>query len=236
MQTTKKINNMIVVTMFLLVGVTTDAFAQSRRSQTIDTNLCSNDAPITSVKLATAPTKYIKTQDARSLTAMHNSGRGVTLGLAGGPISITINGQFQTRSINDKACVELKKLEVLFWAKPEVLIASNFKKGSCEYREVLGHEQKHIRVLRNFVREQAPLLKKEVKKIVSSSRTQYKVKEQNVEKAQKEIEKQIFSRLEAHQNKIMPILQSRQTAIDSPEEYARVAAKCKNWGKKLSGR
>jgi len=211
-----------------------NADAQTRRFENAISKLCSNEAPKVTVKLATAPTKYIKTQNAQSLTAMHNTGRGVTLGLAGGPISITTQGQFQVTSQDEKACVELKTLEVLFWAKPQVMIASNFQKGSCEYREVLAHEQKHIRTLRRFVQKQAPELRKEVHKIVKSSRTQYKVKENKISSAQKEIEQQIFTRLTAFQNKIMPILQNQQTAIDSPEEYARVAAKCENWGKKLS--
>lgn len=197
-------------------------------------SLCTNESPQIIVKLATAPTKYIKTQNAQDLTSVHNTGRGVTLGLAGGPISITVKGQFQSTTLKGNACVELKKLEVLFWAKPQIHIASNFKKGSCEYREVLGHEQKHIRTLRSFVKAEAPKLKREVRKIVKATRTQYKVKEHGVTTAQKNIEKQIFKRLESYQNRIMPILEIRQKAIDSPAEYKRVAAKCNNWGRKLA--
>lgn len=216
-----------------------DANAGDRRGRSSTgrgSALCSNESPKIIVKLATAPTKYIKTRDARDLTSVHNTGRGITLGLAGGPISITVKGQFQSTSLKGNACVELKKLEVLFWAKPQVHIASNFKKGSCEYREVLGHEQKHIRTLRRFVRDEAPKLKREVRKIVKSTRTQYKVKEHAVSSAQKKIEEQMFKRLESYQNRIMPILAMRQKAIDSPAEYKRVAARCDNWGRKLASK
>lgn len=220
--------------MILVCAFVTDADAQNTRTRVGNSNLCSNEAPQVIVKLATAPTKYIKTQSARDLTGIHNTGRGITLGLAGGPISITIKGQFQSTSLKGNACVELKKLEVLFWAKPQVMIASNFKKGSCEYREVLGHEQKHIRALRKFVREEAPKLKKEVRRIVKASRTQYKVKERSVPQAQKNIEQQLYKRIQAYQNRIMPILENRQKAIDSPAEYKRVADSCKNWNRKLA--
>ena len=222
------------LTLCVLFAFPQSSNAQTRRFENTAFNLCTNDEPRVVVKLATAPTKYIKTQNAQSLTAMHNTGQGVTLGLAGGPISITTKGQFQVTSQSGKACVELKNLEVLFWAKPQILIASNFQKGSCEYREVLAHEQKHIRTLRQFVKQQAPELKKEVRQIVKTSRVRYKVQENKISSAQKQIEQQIYSRLVAFQDKIMPILESRQKAIDTPEEYARVASKCDNWGKKLS--
>ena len=232
-------NRLPLIMMTLLLSLTTaihDANARESRTasgRSAASNLCSDESPQIIVKLATAPTKYIKTRNAYDLTSMHNTGGGVTLGLAGGPISITVRGQFQSTSLKNNACVELKKLEVLFWAKPEVHIANNFKKGSCEYREVLGHEQKHIRTLRQFVKQQAPKLKREVRKIVKSTRTQYKVKDTQASTAQKKIEKQIFKRLEAYQNRIMPVLQARQKAIDTPEEYRRVAARCDNWGRKL---
>ena len=213
-----------------------DAEAQTRRETRFSSSfLCSGEAPRVVVKLATAKTKYIKSNDVFDLTSMHNKGGGVTLGLAGGPIDITSEYEFRMRTLNGKACVELYRLQVLFWAKPEVHIASNFKKGTCEYREVLGHEQKHIRTLRKFVREFAPKLKKEAPKIVKSSRTQHTVKEADVEKAQQEIVEGISNRLRIYQNKIMPILRSRQMAIDTPEEYRRVADQCDNWGKRIAG-
>ncbi|MGB0719395.1 MAG: hypothetical protein ACPGRX_02920, partial [Bdellovibrionales bacterium] len=196
--------------------------------------LCTTEDTKTTVKLATSKTRYVKSQNAFTLTALHNSGGGITLGLAGGPIDITIKGRYGIRSRNGRACVHLENLDVLFWAKPVVLIASNFKKGSCEYREVLGHEQKHIRALRNFVRKHAPELKKEVAKIIKTTKTRAVVSENSIDTAQKSIEDPIIQRLAAYQNKIMPILRATQQGIDSPQEYARVAAKCENWGKKLA--
>jgi hypothetical protein len=213
-----------------------DADAQTRRETRFSkSQLCSGDDPRVTVRLATAKTKYIKSNDVFDLTSMHNTGSGITLGLAGGPIDITAQYEFRMATLNGKTCVQLNKLEVLFWAKPEVHIASNFKKGTCEYREVLGHEQKHIRTLRKFVREYAPKLKKEVPKIVDTSPTRRTVKERDIEKAQDDIMKNISARLFAYQKKIMPVLRSRQEAIDTPEEYRRVADRCDNWGRRIAG-
>ncbi len=212
-----------------------DASAQSRRfGQGYGGSLCDDEDTRVRVKLATAKTRYEKNQDALTLTGVHNTGRGTTLGLAGGPIDITIRTEYTARSRKGKACVHLSGLEVLFWAKPMVMIASNFEEGSCEYREVLAHEQKHIRALRYFVREYAPKLKSEVKDIMDTSKTRMVVSENNVEKAQTNMQDAIIARLRSYQNGIMPILQERQQAIDSPEEYERVSKQCDNWGKKLA--
>lgn len=218
-----------------MAALSPDAAAQTQRgARGAVGSLCSSDDPQISVKLATSPTKYIKTQDAYTLTALHNTGSGVTLGLAGGPIDITVQGIFSISSRGGKSCVELEKLNVLFWAKPMVLIANNFQKGSCEYRQVLGHEQKHIRALRKFVRKHAPELQREVKNIIKTTRTKTVVKDAQVEMAQKDLQEPIIKRLAIFQNEILPVLRATQKEIDNPEEYQRVADSCKNWGKKLA--
>jgi len=221
-----------------MLAISNDAFAQRERthSRGSGTNLCSTEEPKVIFKLKTAKTKYYKNYSARTINDVHNhDGGGTILGLAGGPIEIAMQGEYEIRTRNNKSCVQLSKIEVVFWAKPVVVIASNFEKGSCEYREVLAHEQKHIRTTRKFIREFAPKMRKEVRKIIDTSRLHTVVSAEKIDQAQDKIQAPIVKRIFAYQDKIMPILRSRQEAIDTPEEYARVAAQCDNWGKKLSG-
>jgi len=222
-----------LVCCFILLIFIDASHAQTRRNLTqAGGGLCSDEAPRVQVKLATAKTRYEKDLDATTLTQLHGSGgSGTTLGLAGGPIEITSESLFETRTRNGKSCVQLTEFQVLFWAKPVVLIASNFPRESCEYRAILAHEQDHIRILRKFVREFAPKLKRQVKDIVETSRTHVITAENNQESGQDQIQKSIINRLESYQNEIMPILKSRQAAIDTPEEYAHVQAQCDNWGR-----
>ncbi|MFK7838729.1 MAG: hypothetical protein AB8B83_00220 [Bdellovibrionales bacterium] len=213
-----------------------DANAQrDRHSRGGSYNLCSDEEPKVRVKLATSKTRYYKNYSARTINQIHNAPSGGTiLGLAGGPLVIETRGQFSIRSQDNKACVQLKDVEVLFWAKPVVVIASNFKKGTCEYREVFAHEQKHIRTTRKFIREFAPKLRKEVKEIIKTSRLKIVTRSDNIDDAQAELGDPILARIKQFENSIMPILRSRQMAIDTPEEYARVNAQCDNWGEALA--
>lgn len=232
----KKLSFFALCLLMALTCMSSEGFAQRDRvSRGSGADLCSSEDTKVVVKLATAKTKYYKNYNARTINAIHNSSSGGTiLGLAGGPIEITTRAQYNIRTRNGKSCVHLDGIEVLFWAKPVIVIASNFKEGSCEYREVFAHEQRHVRTTRKFLRQFAPKLRKEVREIIKTTRTHAVVSQSKVDKAQESIQRPIETRLAAFQNKIFPILRSRQAEIDTPEEYARVAAQCDNWGKKLA--
>jgi len=226
---------MLFIIMLTMLPVNSAYAQRDRVSRGGGATLCSDEEPKVIVKLATSPTKYYKNYDARSINAIHNAkGGGTILGLAGGPLEIETRGQFSIRTLNGKACVQIKNIEVMLWTKPAIIIASNFKKGTCEYREVFAHEQRHIRTTRKFVREYAPKLRSEVKEIIRTSRHHIIARQDRIEDAQEELQKPILGRISQFQNKIMPVLQSRQAAIDTPEEYKKVSDKCEDWGKRLA--
>ena len=234
----KNVFTLFVIAILLNTLPTTSAHAQRDRVSRGSgaATLCSDEEPKVVVKLATSKTRYYKNHSAQTINSIHNSGgAGTILGLAGGPIEITTRGQFAIRTLKGKACVQIKNIEVLFWAKPVIVIASNFPKGSCEYNAVFAHEQDHVRKTRRFLREYAPELRREAREIIETSRQRLVVTENRIEDAQKKLQEPIISRLALFQNKIMPILQSRQAEIDSPEEYKKVSDKCDNWGKRLIG-
>lgn len=41
----------------------------------------------------------------------------------------------------------------------------------------------------------------------------------------------INSGIQAFNDSIIPVLEARQAKVDSPSEYARVEAQCKNWAR-----
>jgi hypothetical protein len=217
----------MVVTAIMMVFVPREAAAM---------RFCQFEKPRVIVKMATTKTRYIRDQSARDLTEMHTGRSGNNIGgLGGGEIGYKIATKYNIMSQGGKYCVGLEAVKVTFYGKPEVHIASNFKRGSCEYTAVLGHEQIHIRTMRKFMREYAPKFKKEVARIAKSSRRHIgPIREDQVEGAQEELQNQYARQLSAYLGKVLPILGSRQKKVDSPEEYARVFKKCKNWDRKFS--
>lgn len=195
---------------------------------------CEYSKPSLSVKISTTGTKYIRTKSAQDLTQIH-SGSGQTVGgLGGGEIGLRANSQFEISSLGDSACVKLRRIEVTFYAKPEIHIASNFGRNSCEYGAVLAHEQGHIRILRKFVREYSPKVRQEMRNITRRLDTAVgPIKTSQIKTAQSKLQSEFLAQLERYNDKILPVLSNRQQAHDTPEEYARVSAKCRKWEEKL---
>ena len=196
---------------------------------------CAFEQPKLIVKMAKKPTYYIRSKSARDLTEMHlgrESGNSRILGLGGGELWYKLEMKHESMSRGGRACTGIKAVKVTFYGIPQVHIASNFKRGTCEYRAVLEHEQKHIRTMLRFMREYAPKFKKQAKRIRNSTRYQIgPIPEYKIEDAQQELYNLYDQQLTNYMVSIYPVLRSRQQAVDTPEEYARVHAKCKNWGK-----
>ncbi len=198
---------------------------------------CEKTTPKYSFKTATARTEYIRTKSASSLTEMHGSSPESTVGgLGGGETGFKLETEFSYIADGPAACVNLTKVNLTFYAKPTIHIASNFRRGSCEYGAVMAHEKKHIRELQKFVREYGPKMKNHlVKNVLPTTTTFYgPIDADKVDKAQQKIQDDLFEGLQAYQQEIMPVLQKRQQDIDSPAEYARVDSKCSGWDAMLA--
>ncbi len=168
---------------------------------------------------------------------MHGSdGKNSTVGgLGGGEIGFETQSKFEIEMLGNQACVKLKSVEVTFFAKPEIHIASNFSRQSCEYGAVLAHEQGHIQILRKFVREYSPKVKQQLVRIAKSVKSSVgPVDKRDIPKVQSQLQQAFMGHIQQYNSAIMPVLSRRQAAHDSPSEYARVAAKCNGWEKRLA--
>ena len=197
---------------------------------------CKASKPKLSVKTLTTRTKYVRTKSSNDLSNMHGGKLGTSQvgGLGGGEIGFKTESRFDVTQKGNQACVRLKTVDVTFFAKPEIHIASNFGRTTCEYNAVMAHENGHIRILRKFVREYSPKVKQELARIAAQTDPAIgPIKKSQISKAQTKIQDQFFKKIQKYHVKIMPVLERRQQAHDNPAEYKRVAAKCKKWDKKL---
>ncbi|MBX2833367.1 MAG: hypothetical protein KTR28_00180 [Micavibrio sp.] len=216
----------------LLVGLASiGAFSTPAAAQ----RYCAFEKPKFTTRLAMTKTRYIRTKSSRELTDLAGHINSQVGGLGGGEIGFKLDTKFEVREEGGRYCVGLTHAKVIFYGKPEVHIASNFKKGTCEYTAVLGHEQRHIRTMKQFISEKAPDFAHEVKRIARSTR--YKIgpiAENQVENAQMDLQEDIIRQVEIYLNSIMPTLATRQAKHDTPKEYAKVFDKCKRWDEKFN--
>ncbi|MCB1681954.1 MAG: hypothetical protein KDI65_08470 [Alphaproteobacteria bacterium] len=201
-------------------------------------NDCPVSRPLTSVKSWIEGTRILRTKSAADMTEWQMGhkptvGGGQILGLGGGEIEANYNTGFEVSPFPGGYCVVMQELTATFVAKPQIHVASNFEEGSCEYSEVLYHEQKHIDALRNFHLKHINDIKKKLREIASTIPSTRPVSKDKVSEVQHQLVNYVQVKINAYFQKIMRELQETQQKIDSPAEYKRVAGKCRKWEQKL---
>lgn len=202
---------------------------------------CPVSRPQTSMKSTIDGTEIIKTKSATDMTewqighAEDPASGGQILGLGGGKTSIQLRSLFEILPVGGgHFCVIMQETHATYTSSPQIHVASNFELGSCEYSEVLAHEQKHVEALKLFHRRNQKNMRAQLKKVARTIPVIEPVPESGIEAAQNGLNAYVQSQMDRYFRKIMQDLIKTQQEIDSPEEYARVASKCRKWGEKLA--
>ena len=198
---------------------------------------CKKHRPATSVRYVIKPIEYIRSIPSKDLTAYHYGGHISTnkvLGLAGGEVGTNFTAKFKIKALtNGLYCINVKEINANFYANPQIHIASNFKRGSCEYNNVLKHEHEHVTILKRVHKEYLPLYREYVQEI---SRDIPVLKPMTLSEtyAQKEyFIRYINDKLGVYVKHITDDVAERQKEIDTPENYREEQEKCKRWEEKL---
>lgn len=222
----------VLVSVFCLLPLSV-----ARAGASLDCREGGGGAPEITLQEVLGETRLYRTKDSESLTAMKNQDGGAARqgihvnGLGGGRIGLEGQALFVVMRLGAQACIRLKGINAKFFAFPAIHIARNFPKGSCEYDAILEHEKKHINTLQDFHSAYAPRFKAELRRIASEIGARGPFPEQNAKAVQNEMNERINAGIKAFNDSIMPVLETRQDAIDNPSEYARVKAQCTNWDK-----
>ena len=93
-----------------------------------------------------AKTKFLKgsLKGINDFVRVHN---GTVLAFVQNPLSV----KYEYKNLgNGRACVMLDKVQARFWAAPRIVMPTDFKKGSCEYKIILKHEKRHLQAAYDF--------------------------------------------------------------------------------------
>lgn len=163
-------------------------------------------------------------------TMGHTQDFGVVLGLGGGEIGTKFQAAFEYATTPEGGvCVQLDKVKAIFYAYPRMYIASDYKKGSCEYEAILEHEKRHVKALIDFHDEHEERFRTHLGRIAKRIPMFGPVTKAEVPAVKQRLMDYVMSEYNAFQNKALMSLQREQRKIDSPSEYRGVAAKCDNW-------
>ncbi|MBN1783384.1 MAG: hypothetical protein JW812_00250 [Alphaproteobacteria bacterium] len=130
-------------------------------------------------------------------------------------------------------CLFLDTLTVLYgYADLDIYITNQYEKSSCEYNQILSHENHHIFVHQDALRQYSTRFGETIKRVATAIPPEYiKI---GVKNADFQINKMIsrlkndrdLSRLEAEFN----TQREKQNAdLDQRENYEKITKRCKNW-------
>tara|TARA_B100001989_G_C24527931_1_gene459808 strand:- start:878 stop:1561 length:684 start_codon:yes stop_codon:yes gene_type:complete len=140
--------------------------------------------------------------------------------------------EFKYEHVNlgpNKYCVRMTHVRVYFVQNPQVFLPTDYKKTSCEYKQILKHEKRHLKALKDFHKEYAPRFEAHLGRVARGLPVPNPVPYQNVGLVIEQLEEHYVTEFADFIIKATEILDKRQQKIDSPQEYRGVFKRCDNW-------
>ncbi len=151
---------------------------------------------------------------------------GVTLGLTHYYPVIEFKGPILKRQQSDGSyCARVQKIDARIGYKDiKVYIAKEFAEGSCDFKHIMEHEQKHVAVNRQVLQEYATLIHD---KIAAYLKIYGMFIVPNPDYAEKILREKVSAILNEMTQKMVEENRRRQKQVDNPEEYARNNTACR---------
>ncbi len=124
-------------------------------------------------------------------------------------------------------CVSLADVKVRMGFEKFVLsVSSAYPEGTCEYDEILKHEQEHARIYRESLQKFEPAFKRALRRVVENSKAMfvYRMSDFRATTAN-EIRSAIYSVM----TRMWAEAGRRNDILDHPENNGKEQTKCKDW-------
>ena len=122
-------------------------------------------------------------------------------------------------------CPYIQKLEIRFYYNSTIFVASDFKKGTCDFDEIMKHEMKHHDINIAVIEETITQFKKDLPEMVKFLERKY-IKKEEVGKKFGQMKLSVRDAFEIYADIIVKEMTKRNDLLDTPEEYEKVGAAC----------
>lgn len=185
------------------------------------------------VRLGIAPVTYHTDLDRRALARQAKglaAGRhpGETLGLTVASYAVSFKAQHQMLPAGDgRLCVWPRRIDArLFIPAATIHIASDFARGSCQYRAIQAHEQQHVRITEEVMRTAAPRLEEYLRRAAAGLAP---LRASDPRRAGDAMDDALTGSLKGFMDDLNRQAELANRSIDGDASYAKVAAACKRW-------
>lgn len=150
-------------------------------------------------------------------------------GLMSGEIEISSDVKLAWKSYPAlrQDCLWFDAVNVTFEINPLIYIAREYPKGTCEHDVILEHEYKHVAVDREIVKKYRDVMEEYLTKVLAQVPVYGPVKTTQTPRARQKLSHYIESAIKKVSDSMYVQRRDQQQAIDSLEEYERVANACK---------
>jgi hypothetical protein len=151
------------------------------------------------------------------------------LGLMKPELVIETRPRARLLPVGDMFCFWITRFDVsLRYRSVDVFVAKEYPVGSCPYNAILAHEREHVGVSRRNLKKFAPRVRRTLTSLrIPTGKAPAMVV--SAKQARKEVKAIANELLQPIYKDMMKTLVGAQKVVDTPQAYARVRRKCKNW-------
>ncbi len=198
---------------------------------------CPGEQILPRVSLQTNPGRVIyNTRKSRQqLKALQSHRGGATRKRGWHPIGLTLTElQFSMNiSINTLArpgrghCATVVAVEAeLSYGDITIYVDRRYRKGSCQYLSVLEHENQHVSIFRDTLATYAPKVERRLNRAASKLKP---ITAPSPGKAATRLQKKLQRDMKPLFKEINAVLDRKNDAIDTAQNYKREQARCSQW-------
>lgn len=170
--------------------------------------------------------RQLYTANGQRVSRAHSNAIGITYA------EIALSLSAATRSIPRERggyCVYLDEVRAEFgFDKFEVYIGKEYPKGSCEYRTILDHENEHVVINNNVVKDYGPRIRRTIEQQLASMPPLFAPSVNNgARRAVQELQQRIEPTVQAFKRE----QRRRNAAIDTTANYGALQELCSNWAR-----
>lgn len=191
--------------------------------------------PSARVNLAIAPTHTDTTRTLDQLTRIPNDTRiGLSQGHQVGGLSageIRFQSQIEFGNSVDffsgDTCLWVQNLALEIAMDPVIYIARELQRGSCRYRTLLEHEQRHVSTDRRLLQTFRGRIEGELNQKLRSMGPTGPIPVSFAAQVQRELAAEVGTAVNLAMANFSRARDQAQQAIDTPQEYARLSQACR---------
>lgn len=160
------------------------------------------------------------------------------LGLTDGRHELSLENSYSMETYPglDRGCIHIKSITVKMNFSPTIYVASEFPKGTCEFKDVFSHEKEHVKITREMLNKHAKILGKNLKAALRRGYSYGPFHANKLPRAQKKLGEKVMKMAVDANKKMYAEMEKRQNKFDRQEKNRESLNQCANAKNSAVGR